>query len=260
MRLADKRVVVTGASGIAAASARLFARHGAAVHVISQEEGECRDLVSGIEAAGGTAGSSVADLTAEEETVRSFEEAGASGPIDGLFAVAGGSGRSIGDGPVGDVPLEGWVGTQEMNLVPPFLAAREAIRSMMAGGDGGSLVLVGSVLATRPSPRLFATHSYAAAKGAIEALVVAAASRYAEHRIRVNCVAPGLVRTPMARRAAEDPETARYAKRKQPLAAGFLEPEAIGQAAMFLLSDEASMVTGQVLAVDGGWGVTEAGH
>jgi NAD(P)-dependent dehydrogenase (short-subunit alcohol dehydrogenase family) len=84
------------------------------------------------------------------------------------------------------------------------------------------------------------------------------AAQYAADRIRVNVVAPGLVRTPMAGRAASDPDILDFAGRKQPLAGGMLEPEDIAGAICFLLSDDSSLITGQVLHVDGGWSVSSA--
>jgi NAD(P)-dependent dehydrogenase (short-subunit alcohol dehydrogenase family) len=128
-----------------------------------------------------------------------------------------------------------------------------------AGRSGGSIVLVTSVLASNPVPELFATHAYAAIKGAEDALARTMAAYYAPHGVRVNSLAPGLVATPMSARAQADPTTAAYVQGKQPLARGFLPAEAIADAALFLLSDEARYVTGQRIAVDGGWSVTEAG-
>lgn len=257
MRLADKSIVVTGATGIAAAGARRASAQGATVFVISLDEGDCRRLVADLEKAGGQAWYAVADLTIETETVGAFEQAVEFlGEIDGIFAVAGASGRRFGDGPAHEASSDGWAKTLEINTSPMFLATSKAIRSMR--GRGGSVVVISSVLADSPSPGLFATHAYAAAKGAANSYVRSTAAYYAGDGIRVNAIAPGLVRTPMAGRAAADPETVAYAGRKQPLAGGFLEPEAIADAAVFLLSDEASQITGQVIAVDGGWGVTEA--
>ncbi len=143
-----------------------------------------------------------------------------------------------------------------MNTHPFFLATRNVIRHI--GESGGSIVIVSSVLADSPAPSLFATHAYATAKGAANAFVKAAAAYYAGDGIRVNAIAPGLVRTPMAERAGADPDTKEYAARKQPHAGGLVEPEEIASLASFLLSDEAAMITGQVIAVDGGWSVTEA--
>lgn len=253
MRLAEKRVVITGATGIAAAAARKSAAEGARVFVVSLNEVECQTLAGDV----ALAGYAVADLSDEEQTVDAFGRAAETlAGIDGLFAVAGGSGRRFGDGPADIITLQGWDETFRINATPMFLAARETIRYMKDGG-GGSVVLISSVLATSPSPGLFATHAYAAAKGAANSFAVATAARYASDGIRVNVIAPGLVRTPMSQRAADDPETVAYATRKQPLAGGFLEPEAIADVAVFLLSDESAQITGQTIAVDGGWSVTE---
>lgn len=257
MRLTGKSIVITGASGMAAAGARKAAEEGAAVFVISLGEEMCRNLVASIRAAGGTAGFHVADLTVESETRDAFDAAMDDlGGIDGLFAVAGGSGRRFGDGPAHEMSLEGWEKTLQINTAPMFLAVNQAIGHMRE--RGGSIVIIGSVLATSPSPGLFATHAYAASKGAANSFTTSLAAFYAPERIRVNAITPGLVRTPMATRAAGDPETVAYATRKQPLAGGLIEPEAVAETAIFLLSDESAQVTGQVIAVDGGWSVTEA--
>jgi NAD(P)-dependent dehydrogenase (short-subunit alcohol dehydrogenase family) len=257
MRLADRVVVVTGASGIAAAAAIRCSAEGASVFVISIDEGQCRALISALDAPD-RSGWAVADLTSESETVAAFAACSERfGLLDGLLAVVGASGRALGDGPIHDIPADGWRRTLDANTVPPFLAAREAIRLMRRGG--GSIVLVGSVLATHPSP-LFVTHAYAAAKGAEISMTRSMAGTYALDGIRVNLIAPGLVDTPMSARAASDPESVDYARRKQPLAGGFLDPDDVAGAAVFLLSDEAARITGQVLEVDGGWGVTETGR
>lgn len=258
MRMAGKSVVITGATGIAAASARRLGSEGAGLFVISRHQAELEDLAARLEQDGVDIGWYPADLTDEGETGEAFAKAlDHLGNFDALLGVAGASGRRYGDGPADEMTLEAWEKTVSINLSPAFLAAREAIR-VMRGGRGGSIVLVGSVLADHPSPDLFATHAYAASKGAISAFVTAAAAYYAPDGIRINGIAPGLVLTPMARRAATNPAIVAYAERKQPLASGLLDPSAVADAALFLLSDEASQITGQILAVDGGWSVTEA--
>jgi NAD(P)-dependent dehydrogenase (short-subunit alcohol dehydrogenase family) len=258
-RLADKVIVVTGASGIAAAGARLFAQEGASVFVVSRSESACAALARELQTEDRPTGWAAADLTNEDMTVEAFDACLESfGRIDGLFAVAGGSGRRHGDGPLHEVPLEGWKRTFELNGDPAFLAARETIRAMMSRNHGGAIVFITSVLATSPVPDLFATHSYAAIKGAEIALTTSMASYYAPMGIRVNAIAPGLVDTPMAQRAATDPEIVRYAKRKQPLADGLLSAGDVASAGLFLLSDESRTITGQTIAVDGGWSVTGA--
>jgi NAD(P)-dependent dehydrogenase (short-subunit alcohol dehydrogenase family) len=263
-RLARRVVLVTGASGIAAAGARRFAREGAAVFIVSRDAGECAALAAEILAAEGRAAWAAADLRDEAQTIAAVAAAReAFGRIDGLFAVAGGSGRRFGDGPLHEITAEGWTETISLNGMPAFLATREVVRTMLAlPADapvaGGSIVFVTSVLASDPVPSLFATHAYAAVKGAEDALARTMAAYYAPHGIRVNSIAPGLVATPMSARAAADPVTSAYVVAKQPLAGGFLPAEAIADAALFLLSDEARHITGQRIAVDGGWSVTEA--
>jgi NAD(P)-dependent dehydrogenase (short-subunit alcohol dehydrogenase family) len=262
-RLVGRACLVTGASGIAAAAARRFAAEGAAVHVTSLEAGRCAELADGIAASGGRCTWTAGDL--REEATAAEAVAGcvaATGRIDGLFAVAGGSGRPHGDGPLHEVPLDGWDATVGMNLTPAFLAMRDAVRSMREqppddDGIRGAVVLVGSVLATSPAPALFATHAYAAAKGALESLVRTTAAYYGPDGIRINTVAPGLVATPMAARAAGNPATVAYAAARQPLAGGLLDADDVADAALFLLSPEARRITGQALAVDGGWSVSE---
>jgi NAD(P)-dependent dehydrogenase (short-subunit alcohol dehydrogenase family) len=182
------------------------------------------------------------------------------GRIDGLFSVAGGSGRRFGDGPIHDVTGDAWDATLSLNLRTQALVCGAVVRQMLAqepndSGTRGSIVLMGSVTATDPVPAFFATHAYAAAKGAIAALMTTMAATYAADRIRVNAVAPGLTDTPMAARAAGNADIRAFAVRKQPLAGELMDPLDVAHAALYLLSDESRAVTGQLLKVDGGWSV-----
>jgi NAD(P)-dependent dehydrogenase (short-subunit alcohol dehydrogenase family) len=124
-----------------------------------------------------------------------------------------------------------------------------------SSGTRGSILLMGSVTATDPVPAFFATHAYAAAKGATNALMTTMAATYASDGIRVNAVAPSLTDTPMATRAAGDPRIRAFARRKQPLAGEMMDPDDVAHAAVYLLSDESRVVTGQLLKIDGGWSV-----
>jgi NAD(P)-dependent dehydrogenase (short-subunit alcohol dehydrogenase family) len=260
-RLADRVCLVTGSTGIAAASARRFAAEGAAVLVVSRDPDHARALAGAIEADGRTADFAAADLTKEGDVRRAVETCVKRfGRIDGLFSVAGGSGRRFGDGPIHTVGREAWDRTLELNLTTQALVCREVVARMRdqqpnASGTRGSILLMGSVTTSDPAPEFFATHAYAAAKGALTALMTTMAAAYLPDRIRVNVVAPGLTRTPMARRAEGDPSIRAYAARKQPLAGEMMDPDEVAHAAVYFLSDESRVVTGQVLKVDGGWSI-----
>jgi NAD(P)-dependent dehydrogenase (short-subunit alcohol dehydrogenase family) len=251
-RLSGKVCVITGSSGMAADAARTFAREGAEVVIIGIDEAECSGLGLPYE---------LADLRDEGQAQGAFARIRERhARVDATYCVAGGSGRRFGDGPVHEVSLGAWEATLALNLTPAFLAAREGVRIMMAQprsdtGVRGSIVLMSSVLAFDPAPTLFATHAYAAAKAAEIGLVRAMAGTYAAQGIRVNALAPALVNTPMAARAAADPATVAFARAKQSLVGGFLDPAAVTSAALFLCSADSAAVTGQVLTVDGGWTV-----
>jgi NAD(P)-dependent dehydrogenase (short-subunit alcohol dehydrogenase family) len=252
-RLEGKVCVVTGSSGMAADAARRFAAEGARVWVIARDRSECEALGQPY---------ALADLRDEAATEAAFAAIRrAERRIDALYAVAGASGRRVGDGPVHQLSLAAWEATLALNATPAFLAAREALRAMLDQAPGpsatrGSLVLMSSVLAAAPLPALFATHAYAAAKAATVGLVRTMAAYYGEHGVRVNALAPALVRTPMSARAAADAASVAAARRRQPLTGGFLEAADVTEAALYLCSDESRAVTGQVLTVDGGWTVS----
>jgi NAD(P)-dependent dehydrogenase (short-subunit alcohol dehydrogenase family) len=142
-----------------------------------------------------------------------------------------------------------------------MLSNRAAVRQFLQQGNGGTILNMSSVLGWSPSPRHFATHAYATAKAGIIGFTKAIASYYAAQNIRANVLAPGLVETPMARRAASDQAIQRFIKSKQPLDGGRIgQPEDLDAAAVYLMSDQSSFVTGQVLAVDGGWCLSEGQH
>jgi NAD(P)-dependent dehydrogenase (short-subunit alcohol dehydrogenase family) len=135
---------------------------------------------------------------------------------------------------------------------------RAAVRQFLAQGSGGTVLDLGSVLASSPSPAYFATHSYAAAKAALIGLTKACAARYAVNDIRFNLLTTALVATPMSARAQADPVISRFVGTKQPLGGGRLgQPSDLDAAAVYFMSDGSRFTTGQVLAVDGGWSVTE---
>ncbi len=260
--LKDRVLLLSGASGMAAETALLAAREGAKVFFVSLGEDECAVLQEGLRAltpdygfiAGDLSETSVADRAVAACTERF-------GRIDALFNVAGISGRRFGDGPLHECSDEGFDVTLRVNLRTMFGLSRATLRQMLGqsvgeNGQRGAILNMATVTAYSPQRDFFATHAYAAAKGAVIGMTTAMASYYAPHGIRVNAIAPGLVRTPMSRRAQSDESIRALMEKKQPLAKGILEPEDVARTALFLLSDYARMTTGEVVSVDGGWHVS----
>jgi NAD(P)-dependent dehydrogenase (short-subunit alcohol dehydrogenase family) len=255
-RLAGKVCAITGATGIAEAAAERFAAEGALLFVVSLREEDCRALADRI--GSGTELTWVAaDLTDESETERAFVRCVETfGRLDSLLACAGGSGRPFGDGPLHSTSLQSWNRTVALNLNTAFLTSREAVKIMLDQPTGGSIVFVSSVAATNPVAGAFNTLAYAAAKGGINSLTLNGACQYGSAGIRFNAILPALTLTPMAKRAASDPETLEIVKARMPVSGGGpLSADDHAQAALFLCSDESKHITGQLIRVDGGWGV-----
>ncbi len=259
-RFEGRVCLVTGSTGMAASAARAIATEGGSVFVISRSEDHARELAAGL---GENAAWRAADLTREDEVdaavaacVERF------GRIDALYEVVGISGRRFGDGPLHEATLTGWTTVMEANATSLFLVARAVVRQMLTqepddDGQRGTILTMSSALAQHPSAVHFATHAYAASKGAIEGLTRAMAAHYAAHGIRVNAIAPSLVATPMSTRAQSDPAIVAYLREKQPFANGPIDADAVTPVALHLLSRESRMMTGQVLTVDAGWSVSE---
>lgn len=262
-RFAGRHVLVTGSTGMAASAARAIAAEGGAVFVTSRTADHLEALAGEIRGAGGRCEWKAADLRAEADVEAAFAGFDAAfGRLDAVYSVAGISGRRFGDGPIHEATLEGWQAVMAANATSQFLVARAAIRRMLAQapdetGSRGTVLLMSSTIATHPAPTYFATHAYAASKAAIDGLARSLAAYYGPHGIRVNAIAPSLIATPMSRRAQDDPSIVAYLAEKQPLAGGPIEPDAVTAIALALLSDDARMVTGQVVSVDGGWSVSE---
>ncbi len=178
------------------------------------------------------------------------------GRIDGLFNVAGGSGRRFGDGPLHECTDEGWAQTFDLNLTTSFRMNRAVLNHWLTSNQSGTILNMSSVLAESPEPGHFTTHAYAASKAAINGMTRAMAAYYAPRNIRVNAIAPGLTATPMSKRAQADTELLAYIERKQPITGGIIDAAEIAQAAWFLLSEASKAITGQIMTVDGGWTIT----
>ena len=153
-RLHDRVILITGSTGIAAATAVRCAAEGASVFVVSRSAEHARALADQIEAGGAAVGWAAADLADATAADAAIGAAVARfGRIDGLFAVAGGSGRRYGDGPIHELTAEGWDRTLELNLRSQAMTCRAVVRQMLAqsandSGTRGSVLLMGSVTAT----------------------------------------------------------------------------------------------------------------
>mgnify|MGYP003341320499 CR=1 FL=1 len=252
-------VVIGGTSGLGLSAARAFVREGARLVVVGRNaekvEAAERELGSAV---AGLAGDAMQPATAPAAVALALEKFGG---FHGLYHVAGGSGRRQGDGPLHELTDAGWEFTLNENLTSLLYSNRAAVRQLLAQRSGGAVLNMGSVLGWSPSPTHFATHAYATAKAGIIGLTRSAAAHYAKDNIRFNLLAPALVTTPMSARAQGDPEVLDFIRTKQPLDGGRIgQPEDLDAAAVFLMSDDSKFVTGQVLAVDGGWCVTEGQH
>lgn len=249
-------VIVGGTTGLGFSAARSCIREGARVVAIGRNP---ESVAKAKEELGAEARVESGDACDPETAVRAIQTArSAFGGFDGLYHVAGGSGRRLGDGPLHEITDEGWEKTLQLNLTSVFNSNRAAVKAFLEAGTGGSIVNMGSVLGFSPSPGFFTTHAYAATKAAIEGFSQSVASRYARDNIRVNVVAPALVETPMAQRAAGDEAILEFIRKKQPLDGGRIGvPEDLDGAVLYFLSDASRFTTGQVLYVDGGWRLSE---
>jgi NAD(P)-dependent dehydrogenase (short-subunit alcohol dehydrogenase family) len=255
--LQGKRIVIIGGtSGLGLSAAKAFVAAGASVVAVAKDEESLRATASIL---GSAARVLAGDATLSDTAPRAIALAVDSfGGLDGLYHVAGGSGRRFGDGPLHEMTDEGWRATLDLNLTSVAYSNRAAVCQFMAQKTGGSILNLGSVLSSSPAPQYFSTHAYSTAKSGIVGFTRACAAYYASSSIRFNVLEPGLVETPMSQRAMGNGAIMEYIHTKQPLEGGRPgRPADLDGAAIFFMSDASSFTTGQVLAVDGGWGVSE---
>jgi len=246
-RLSGKVAIVTGtASGIGQAIAKLFAREGAKVFAVDFEEQAGKQTVQNIISEGGEATFVKADVTKSNE-VQNFVKTAVQkyGKLDILV-------NNVGISPTGNVvetTEEVWDKIIDTNLKGVYLGSKYAIPEMK---NGGVIVNMASIsgLVARPGEA-----GYDASKGGVLMLTRAMALDHASQNIRVNCVCPGTIWTPLIRKIVEESPNPTESKKKfeslHPM--GRLgTPEEVAYAALFLASDESSFVTGSALVVDGG--------
>jgi NAD(P)-dependent dehydrogenase (short-subunit alcohol dehydrogenase family) len=252
--MTNKVALITGASsGIGRATAELFAEKGAQVVVAARRQDELDSLVAGIEAGGGTATAIQTDVAVAKDVERMVEHAITTfGRLDYAVNNAGIEGRFAG---ITELAEADWDQVLGINLKGTFLCMQHQARAMLAAGNGGAIVNVGSV----NSFLGFATGAaYCTSKHGLIGLTTSASAELASQGIRVNLVCPGIVDTPMHRRLRRDIGDEIYDQGVLPSVhlkrAG--QPEEIARVIVFLCSDEASYITGTTLTPDGGLTLT----
>ncbi len=243
-------LITGGAGAMGAATARLAARQGYAVSLLSleAERASAERLVSEIASAGGAARFMAADVSEEKDVLAAYAEATRSfGPPTAAFHAAG----TFVGAMVRDLDFAAISRLVAINITGLMICCREAARAMslQSGGKGGSIINVSSMAATiggRPG------HSvYAASKGAVDVFSKGFAKEVAREGIRVNTVRPGAVASPMTAGLDADPDLKRAVEDSIPMGR-IGQPEEIADIALWLMSPAASLVTGAHIDAGGG--------
>ncbi|MGD6815623.1 glucose-1-dehydrogenase [Metabacillus sp. 84] len=245
--LEGKVVVVTGASsGLGRAIAKRFGEEKAKVVInYYKSEGKSDELIGEIKEAGGEAVKVQGDVSKEEDVKKIIQFAiDTYGTLDVLVNNAG----IQNEVPTEDLSIEDWNKVISTNLTGIFVGCREAIDYMLENNIKGSIINMSSVHQIIPWPHF--AH-YAASKGGIKMLSETLALEFAPHGIRVNCLAPGAINTPINKEKFSDPAAKEEVLKMIPLGK-IGEPEEVAAAAVWLASKEASYVTGTTLYIDGG--------
>jgi len=247
-RLEDRVAIITGgASGIGAASVRLFVAEGARVLIADMQEEKGRAIAAEL---GEAAAFRKVDVTREDDVKGAVDEAMSRwGRLDCMFNNAGFGGAL---GPIESTSVEDFDMTFDVLLKGVFLGIKHAAPAMKKRGSG-SIVNTASVAGLQTG---YAPHLYSVAKAAVIHLTRSVSLELGDSGIRVNCICPGVIATPLAAGRPEVTDSG-LMKMRAALAQGQAlgrigDPEDIGRAAVWLASDESSFVTGHAMVVDGG--------
>jgi NAD(P)-dependent dehydrogenase (short-subunit alcohol dehydrogenase family) len=246
--LKNKVAIVTGASsGIGRASVELFAREGAAVVAADTSDSAGQELADRMAAQGHDVCFVHADVSRDQDVAAMVHAAiSRYGRLDVLFNNAGIEGEQA---PTAEAALENWDRVIDVNLKGVFLGMKHGIKAMLAHG-GGTVINNASVAGLVGFPGIPA---YCAAKGGVVQLTRTAALEYAQQGIRVNCLCPGVIDTPMVQRfTGGQPEAESQITAMEPVGRMGSAQE-VAELAMFLASDRASFITGAIVPVDGGF-------
>ena len=246
MRLKDKVAIITGgASGIGKATAILFAEHGAKIAVADIDENGANQTLAAIHDAGKEAIYVQTDVTISDNTERMVAETVSRyGKLDILLSSAGIAMRL----PVADLSETDWHRCLDVNLTGVYLCAKAAIPAMRMNG-GGSIINLSSIYGLVGAD---VRAAYVASKGGVTNLTRGMALDYAEENIRVNCICPGFVETPLVAGVVKTPQEYRNLADRHPMRR-LAQPEEIAYGALYLASDESAFVTGIALPIDGGY-------
>ena len=252
MRLQDKVALITGAgSGIGRASAVLFAREGARVVAADANEDAAEEVADAITSARGEATHTTGDVSVSADAGRMVRDTvSAYGRIDVLMSSAGISDRAV---PPAVPHDEAWDRVMGVNLKGTYLMAWYSVPEMLHTG-GGSIINVSSIMGLVGSEYTGKDgfSAYVPSKGGVLQFTKNLAVAHAKNNIRVNCICPGYIETPLTEMLKDNQELFEKIEARHPMGR-FGQPEEIAQAALFLASDESSFVTGAPLAVDGGY-------
>jgi NAD(P)-dependent dehydrogenase (short-subunit alcohol dehydrogenase family) len=250
MMVRGRVLIVTGASrGIGAATARLAAEAGYDVCVnFRRDEASAAAVVDAVRARGRRAVAIAADVSREEDVLRLFDQCAAE--LGSVAALVNNAGILEKQMRLADMSVERLGRVFATNVIGTMLCAREAVRRMSKthGGDGGAIVNVSSVAARHGAPNEYV--DYAASKGAVDTFTVGLAKEVAADGIRVNAVLPGLIYTELHASGGEPGRVDRLIP-TVPMQRGG-QPDEVARTILWLLSDDASFVTGTLVKVAGG--------